>query len=168
MAVGTETDRARVRRCRWSLPIAARRCCCCHRCCQLGAGRPVACRPALCRGWPAAGPGRLPPGPWFLTGVPVETPGSGVSSRGTLTRHFPPVLVVLRAQPFSEAGGADTDTQQAIPGSTKSDSSFVRHCHRVGWRRSPGNLLPSSLAQIGECRMSLRSALMVSSPAPLS
>ena len=52
---------------------------CC--CCQLGAGRPVASRPALCRGWPASGPGRLPPGPWFLTGVSVEAPGSSVTLR---------------------------------------------------------------------------------------
>ena len=30
--------------------------------------------PALCRGWPASDPGRLPPDPWFLTGVSAETP----------------------------------------------------------------------------------------------
>ena len=28
--------------CRRSLPLAVGRCCCCHRCCQLSAGRPVA------------------------------------------------------------------------------------------------------------------------------
>jgi hypothetical protein len=28
--------------------------------------------PALCRGWPASGPGRLPPGLWFLTGASAE------------------------------------------------------------------------------------------------
>ena len=32
-------------------------------------------RPAPCRGWPASGPARLPPGPCLLTGVPVEAPG---------------------------------------------------------------------------------------------
>jgi hypothetical protein len=30
--------------------------------------------PAPCRGWPASGPGRLPPGPCLLTGVSAETP----------------------------------------------------------------------------------------------
>ena len=74
-------DRASVMRCRRSLLLAVGRCCCCHRCCQLGAGRPVASRPARCRGWPASGPGRLPPGPWFLTGVSAEAPGSSVTSR---------------------------------------------------------------------------------------
>jgi hypothetical protein len=64
-------------RCRWSLPLAAGRCCCCH----LGAGRPVASRPAPCRGWPASGPGRLRPGPCLLTGVSAEAPGSSVTSR---------------------------------------------------------------------------------------
>ena len=62
-------------------PVAAAcrcRCCCCHRCCQLGVGRPVASRPAPCRGWLASGPGRLRPGPWFLTGVSAEAPGSSV------------------------------------------------------------------------------------------
>jgi hypothetical protein len=43
--------------------------------------------PALCRGWPASGPGRLLPGPWFLTGVSA---GSRVKRdfACTLTRHF--------------------------------------------------------------------------------
>ena len=54
-------DRAGVVRCRWSLALAVGRCCCCHRCCQLGAGRPGARGLAPCRGWPASGPGRLPP-----------------------------------------------------------------------------------------------------------
>ena len=92
------TDRASVLRCRRSLPLADGRCCCCHRCCQLGVGRPVASRPAPCRGWPASGPGRLRPGPWFLTGVSAETPGSS-DFACTFTRHFSPVLVALRVQP---------------------------------------------------------------------
>lgn len=52
----------------------------------------------VCRGWPASGPGRLPPDPWLLTGVPAL--GSGVKRdfACTLTRHFPSVLVVLRSQ----------------------------------------------------------------------
>ncbi len=40
-------DRASVTRCRRSLPLAVGRCCCCHRCCQLGADRRVASRPPL-------------------------------------------------------------------------------------------------------------------------
>ncbi len=80
-----------------TLSSADGRCCCCHRCCQLGVGRPVASRPAPCRGWPASGPGRLRPGPWFLTGVSAETPGSS-DFACTFTRHFSPVLVALRVQ----------------------------------------------------------------------
>ena len=34
----------------------------------------VATGPAACRGWPASGPGRLPPGPRFLTGGGAEAP----------------------------------------------------------------------------------------------
>ena len=106
-------------RCRRSLPLAVGRCCCCHRCCQLGADRRVASRPAPCRGWPASGPGRLLPGPWLLTGVFAEAPGSSVTSRvrspGTFTcARCPAVTVML------EAGGADTYTQRAIPGSDAS------------------------------------------------
>ena len=41
----------------------------------------VAIGPAACRGWPASGPGRLRPGPWFLTGVSAEAPGSSMTSR---------------------------------------------------------------------------------------
>lgn len=32
-------------------------------------------RRLLCSGWPASGPGRLPPGSWSLTGVPAEVSG---------------------------------------------------------------------------------------------
>lgn len=31
-----------------------------------------------CRGWPASGPGMLPPGPYLLTGVSAESPVSSV------------------------------------------------------------------------------------------
>src|SRR5215831_6689265 len=34
---------------------------------------------APCRGWPASGPGRLVPGPWFLAGGGAETPRSRVA-----------------------------------------------------------------------------------------
>jgi hypothetical protein len=117
------TDRVSVLRCRRSLALAVGCCCCCHRCCQPAAGRPVASRPALCRGWPASGPGRLPPGPCLLTGVSAETPGSSVTSRDVRSPgHFhlcscPAVTVTL------EAGGADTYTQRAIPGSEPSQDS---------------------------------------------
>ena len=74
------------------------------------------------QGWPAPGPGRLPPGPCLLAGVSAETPGSSVTSRvrspGTLTcAHCPAVTVAL------EAGGADTHTQRAIPGSEPSQDT---------------------------------------------
>jgi hypothetical protein len=81
---------------------------------------PVASRPAPYRGWPASGPGRLRPGPWFLTGVSVEAPGSSVTSRVRSPSIFhlcsrrPAVTVTL------EAGGADADTQRAIPGTEPS------------------------------------------------
>jgi hypothetical protein len=111
------TDRASYLRCRRSLPLAVGRCCSCHRCCQLGAGRPIACRPVPCRGWPASGPGR-PPGlaPGSDRSVPIRSPGSSVTSRvrspGTFTcARCPAVTVTLGA------GGADTYTQRAIPGS---------------------------------------------------
>src|SRR5271166_692178 len=72
--------------------------------------------PAPCRGWPASGPGRLRPGPWFLTGVPAEAPGSSMTSRVRSPASFPcarcPAVTVTL-----EAGGADTYTQRAIPGS---------------------------------------------------
>jgi len=93
------TDRASFVRCRWPLPFAAGRCCCCHRCCQLAADRPVASQPAPCRGWPASGPGRLRPGPCLLTGVSAETRSRIKRDFAcTFTRHFPAVLVALRSQ----------------------------------------------------------------------
>ena len=85
-------------RCRRSLALAVGRCCCCHRCCQPGAGPPVASRPARCRGWPASGLGRLRPGPWFRSRVSTENSRVKRDFACTLARAFPPVLVVLRAQ----------------------------------------------------------------------
>jgi hypothetical protein len=54
--------------------------------------------PAACRGWPASGPGRLRPGPWFLTGVSAEVSGIKRDFACTFTRHLPLVLVVLRSE----------------------------------------------------------------------
>ena len=77
-------------------------CCCCH------------LRPALCRGWPASGPGRLRPGPWFLTGVSAEVSRIKRDFACTFTRHFPctrcPAVTVTL-----DAGGADTYTQRPSP-----------------------------------------------------
>ena len=97
-------------------PGLVSRCCCCHRCRQLGAGRPVACRPALCRGMARSRSGQAPAWPLVSDGVPVETPGSSMTSRDvdqalSACARCPAGIVIL------EAGGADTDTQQAIPGS---------------------------------------------------
>ena len=58
----------------------------------------VSVMPALCRGWPASGPGRLRPDPWFLAGVFAEVSGVKRDFACTLARHFPPVLVALRVQ----------------------------------------------------------------------
>ncbi len=52
--------------------------------------------PARCRGWPASGPGRLRPGPWFWPECPQWSPGSSGDFACTLTGAFPPVLVALR------------------------------------------------------------------------
>ena len=56
------------------------------------------------------------PDPWFLTGVSAEAPGSSVTSHvrypGTFTFIGCPAITVTL-----EAGGADTYTQRAIPGS---------------------------------------------------
>jgi hypothetical protein len=94
------TDRACAPHCRRSLALAVGCCCCCHRSCQPSAGCPVGSRPAPCRGWPASGPGRLPPGSCLLIGVSAESPGSSVVTVRDVrfTRHFMPVLVVLRSQ----------------------------------------------------------------------
>jgi hypothetical protein len=77
---------------------------------------PVAIGPADCRGWPASGPGRLRPGPLFLTGVSAEAPRSSMTSRvrspGTFRSTRCPASTVML-----EAGGADTYTQRAVPGS---------------------------------------------------
>jgi hypothetical protein len=54
--------------------------------------------PAPCRGWPASGPGRLRPGPWFLTGVSAEVSGVKRDFAWTFTRPLLPVLVALRSQ----------------------------------------------------------------------
>ena len=61
--------------------------------------------PAPCRGWPASGPGRLPPGLWFLTGVSAEAARVKRDFACTLTDAFPPVLVVLRSQSRSMLEG---------------------------------------------------------------
>jgi len=57
----------------------------------------AACAPA-CRGWPASSPGRLRPGPWFLTGVSAEVSGVKRDFACTFTLVFPPALVALRGQ----------------------------------------------------------------------
>ena len=43
---------------------------------------------APCRGWPASGPGRLRPGPWFLAGVSAETSGVKHDFACTFTRQL--------------------------------------------------------------------------------
>ena len=84
------------------LCAVAGRCCCCHRCCQLSSGCPAASRPARCRGWPAAGPGRLLPGPWFLAGVPVERL---MTSPTRLLREAHAAAATDGSQPGASDGG---------------------------------------------------------------
>ena len=63
--------------------------------------------------------GQAPPGPWFPSGVFAEAPGSSMTScvraPGRLTCTLCPAARVML-----EAGGADTYTQRAIPGSEPS------------------------------------------------
>ena len=59
-------------------------------------------------------------------------PGSSVTSRDAMTGALPPVLVALRTPVALEAGGADTYTQRAIPGS---DLFRVRSPRRSGYMR---------------------------------
>jgi hypothetical protein len=65
---------------------------------RLSCPETASCPPAPCRGWPAPGPGRLPPGPCLLTGVSAESSRVKRDFACTFTRHFPPVLVALRSQ----------------------------------------------------------------------
>jgi hypothetical protein len=45
---------------------------------------------APCRGWPASGPGRLWPGPWFLAGVSVEVSSVKRDLACTFASQVPP------------------------------------------------------------------------------
>ena len=69
------------------------------------------------RGWPASGPGRLVPDPYFLTRVFAEAPRSSLTSRvrspGTFTRSCRPAATVT-----FEVGGAGTYARRAIPGAS--------------------------------------------------
>jgi hypothetical protein len=84
------------------------------------------CAAAPCRGWPASGPGRFRPGPWFLTGVSAVVSGVKRDFACTLAGALPPVLVVLRGTVALEAGGADTYTWRVIAGLEFRRDSLVR------------------------------------------
>jgi hypothetical protein len=81
-----------------------RQCASCHSCsrCYPRIFRIMETAPkssAPCRGWPASGPGRLPPGgPCLLTGVVRRDSRAKRDVACTFTRHLSPVLVVLRSQ----------------------------------------------------------------------
>ena len=140
-------------RCRRSLPLAVGRCGCCHHCCQLGAGHLVASRPAPCRGWPASGAGGLRPGPCVLTGVSAEVSRIKRDFACTFARHLPPVLVAPAVTVTLEAGGADTYTQRAIPGSEPIQDSRTCACgrfrYRVAFRAVPCRAGPTAQALFG-------------------
>ena len=133
-------DRASVMRCRRSLAPAVGRCCCCHRCCQSGAGPPVASRPEPCRGWPAFGPGRLRPGP-LVSGRNVRRDSRVKRDFAcTLAEAIPPVLVVLRAQSRLGLEGRTRTLSGPSPDLTSSVSGLLRdsaHLRQVRSRRLP-------------------------------
>jgi len=55
-------------------------------------------RPHRAGDGPRPGPGRLPPGPWFLTGVSAEVSSVKRDFACTLARHLPLMLVTRRSQ----------------------------------------------------------------------
>ena len=94
--------------------------------------------------------GQAPAWPLVLTGVSAEAPGSSVTSRVRW-----PVLSTCAGCPAGtvalEAGGADTYTQRAIPGS---DLFRVRSPPRLGSRASSQVAMPAVLS--GSCRGAAR------------
>ena len=85
---------------------------------------------APCRGWPASGPGRLPPGPWFLAGGGAEAP----TLKGG-RRPFP-----KETRSVLDGGGAPPDTERAIPGPRpyhgSAPSCHSRRCGPGGHRQA--------------------------------
>jgi hypothetical protein len=70
---------------------------------------PVAARTV--QGWPASGPGRLPPGPWFLTGGGAEAPAlKGWVPKMRSAKRFERIF----GCPLTVEG--HPDTERAIPG----------------------------------------------------
>ncbi len=86
------------------------------------------------KGMACARPGRLLPGPWSLIGVSAVVSRVKRDFACTLTVALPPEPGLPASTIALEAGGAATDTQQAIPGSS---------LFRV---RSPPSLGPSTSA----------------------
>ena len=74
---------------------------------------------------------------WPLVSDRSVRRGSGVKRdfACTLTRHFPPVFVVLRSQSCLRLEGRARTAQRAIPGSEPSQNSCTFRCT---WGRGPG------------------------------
>jgi hypothetical protein len=114
--------------CRWSLPLLSTR-----------RKLSIAIGPAACRGWPASGPGRRWPGPWFLAGVSAEAPGSSMTSR-TFTRHLFMCSLPLRPQSCLRLEGRKRTLRRPSPDLRPARSlapSRIVGASRSTWRQ-PG------------------------------
>jgi hypothetical protein len=137
------TDRASVMRCRWSSALAVGRCCCCHRCCQPGAGPPVVSRPVPCRGWPASARAGSCLTLICLSGVSAEAPGSSVTLRvrspGTFTcARCPAVTVTLETGGRTRTlSGPSSDLTSSVSGLLR-DSAHLRQARSRCLRCCPG------------------------------
>ena len=92
------------------------------------------------RGWPASGPGRLPPGPHLLTAVSAESP---VSTRGGRVHSPGTFHLKCGHSPALRLEGADTYIQRAIPGSEPGQDSCTFRLHAAA---------PSAMAGGSSCR----------------
>jgi hypothetical protein len=106
--------------------------------------------PAPCRGWPASGPGRLRPGPWFLTGVSAVAPGSSATSRVRWPVPFHLCWLALRAQSRLRLEGRARTLSGPSPDLTSSVSglSFRGHPGPRGRRQ----IVAGSLSQQRRCK----------------
>jgi hypothetical protein len=80
----------------------------------------------------------------------------GISDLGSAVRRRPLASTAV--------GGDCYSVGYSLLGSRPDGPLLVRHCHFVGYRRSPGDLFSLVTRSIGERRRSLWSTLVVSSP----
>jgi hypothetical protein len=94
------------------------------------------------------------PNPLIMTLQPSATRSSNASP-GNAGLNLP------TAHPFYQAGRVPPVSRRQ---GVDADPSLVSYRHVVGYRRPPGNLASRVTRSIGECRMSLWSALVVRPP----